>query len=303
MQVLNCPVDEAMWRRWEAHFAPQAQPFFLSEDCVGTFASQVRWTRREFGEMRTPLSLNDTFQLYEVSAEATWALWLDDAAFFSLSASARRLLLEEQRRLGRGGVVALDDWLDKAGPADSVLLEAAADDGSFVWWTSLWRKLTPALRRRVLLSFVASDRLPCERHNLSEEHWQEVDARFPAVRSLAGTFVSESGANCLSTVVAACGVPAVAEVWLHPAPFSRWLETRATETNDFDALGTVLVWRSQDEVQHAALCLGDGWALHKEAQAWFAPRQVTALSDVRKRWDAPDSSVTGYAVEWSSRKR
>ena len=302
MQVLNCPVDGTVWQQWNAHFAPRAQPFFISDDVLSggvseLLASQLRWTQLEFTQARMPLSVVDTFQLYGVGREAHWVVWLSEEVFAGLPKAEQRVLLEFQRRLGRGGVASLDAFGDLE-PSDRTVLERAAVDGRFVWWLSLWQKLTPEFRQRVLLSFIETDRLPCERHRLSCEHWEEIRVRFPALRSLAGTFASESGANCFSTVLAALGASEVAEVWLHPEPFLRCLEAKAAATVDLDALGTVLVWRDADEkVHHTALCLGNGWAFHKEAQAWFAPRQVMALSEVRSRWDAPGVVVAGYAVE------
>ena len=49
-------------------------------------------------------------------------------------------------------------------------------------------------------------------------------------------------------------------------------------------LGDVFVWRDGDRVQHAAVSLGKDYVLHKEAQGWFAPRQVMRLGDVLERW-------------------
>ena len=48
--------------------------------------------------------------------------------------------------------------------------------------------------------------------------------------------------------------------------------------------GTVLVWRDRDGlVLHAAVTLGDGWALHKPSQGWMTPRKVLSVRDVKRR--------------------
>ena len=49
-----------------------------------------------------------------------------------------------------------------------------------------------------------------------------------------------------------------------------------------DDPGTVLVWRSPDGlVQHAAVTLGDGWALHKPSQGWMSPTKVLTVEECK----------------------
>lgn len=46
--------------------------------------------------------------------------------------------------------------------------------------------------------------------------------------------------------------------------------------------GTVLVWRGEDaSVQHAAVSLGDGWALRKPSQGWMSPTKVLSVPDAK----------------------
>jgi len=249
--------------------------------------------------MGVSLSLADTLGLHDVSLGAPWVLWLDEGAFGALPERDRADLLMEQRRWGRGGVASLEDWLERAPPSDKAALEAAATGGLFVWWPSLWRVLNPSFREHVLLSFVTEDRLPCCRDALPQAQWEQLNALLPGVRPLLGTFAHESGANCLSTVLAAFGVPSVEDTWLHGEPFMRWLEGHAVQTDEMDPLGTVLVWRdAQARVQHAAVALGNGWVFHKEAQAWFAPRQVVRLEDAWAHWSSPEGTVSAY---WGNR--
>lgn len=94
--------------------------------------------------------------------------------------------------------------------------------------------------------------------------------------------------------MAAFGAPAVAERWVHPGPFERWLgrfsrlsEHSAQASPKSADLGLVLVWRDeQARVQHAVVGLGADLVLHKEAQGWHAPRQVMGLEDALSRWQA-----------------
>jgi cell wall-associated NlpC family hydrolase len=44
--------------------------------------------------------------------------------------------------------------------------------------------------------------------------------------------------------------------------------------------GTLLVWRDGNRtVQHAAVTLGAGWALHKPSQGWMSPTKVLTVRD------------------------
>ena len=65
-------------------------------------------------------------------------------------------------------------------------------------------------------------------------------------------------------------------------PFEAWLAVSARiGGNDADP-GTVLVWRDPDgAAQHAAVTLGDGWALHKPSQGWMSPTKVLSVGDAK----------------------
>lgn len=77
----------------------------------------------------------------------------------------------------------------------------------------------------------------------------------------------------MSTVIAAFGVPCIDDKWIHPEPFERWLKKLEPDENFGKGLGglnkglgRVCVWRDEQEcVQHAAVSLGQGYLLHKEA--------------------------------------
>lgn len=65
-------------------------------------------------------------------------------------------------------------------------------------------------------------------------------------------------------------------------PFEDWLAEHATNGGEDAEPGTVLVWRSGDgAVQHSAVTLGDGWALHKPSQGWMSPTKVLSVRDVK----------------------
>ncbi len=84
--------------------------------------------------------------------------------------------------------------------------------------------------------------------------------------------------------MAAAGVPDAEGRWMLREPFEEWL-SRATAPGGVDAdPGTVLVWRdAEGQVVHAAVTIGDGWALHEPSQGWMTPRKVLTVAEVKAR--------------------
>jgi hypothetical protein len=285
----GCPIEPALFAAWERHWAPQAQPFFVSDALVQRLPAWPRFTRREFRQSGVPLSLHDTFTTYNVADDAPWVVWLTYGVFSKLGHTERADLLREQRLFGRAGVVHLNEVADQV---DTTTVATLTTDGFFVWWPQFWKLLREAERYGVLKAFVETDRLPCRRSELGPDDWQRIATCLPGARDLAGSFLPESGGNCLATVMAAFGAPAVAERWVHPEPFERWLgrftllsERSARTPLERADLGHVWVWRDENaRIQHAAVGLGSGLVLHKKAQGWYAPRQVSRLAGASARW-------------------
>ena len=85
-------------------------------------------------------------------------------------------------------------------------------------------------------------------------------------------------------MIAAAGVTDAADTWMLREPFEAWLADATVPGGDDAQPGTVMVWRDrQGSVQHAAVTLGEGWALHKPSQGWMTPRKVLSVADVRRR--------------------
>lgn len=102
---------------------------------------------------------------------------------------------------------------------------------------------------------------------VAESTWKTASRVLPAARDLAGTFPPGSGPNCFGTVMGAAGVAGAAQSWMQREPFENWLATSCRPGGRDDHVGTVLVWRDgKRSVQHAAVTLGGGWALHKPSQ-------------------------------------
>jgi cell wall-associated NlpC family hydrolase len=88
--------------------------------------------------------------------------------------------------------------------------------------------------------------------------------------------------------MAACGVDGAHDLWMLREPFEDWLAAHPAKGGDDLEPGTVLVWRSADgNVQHAAVTIGAGWALHKPSQGWMSPTKI----------------LTGQGLKYSARTR
>lgn len=109
----GCPVDPALSAAWERHWAPQAQPFFISDSLAQRLPAWPRFTCQEFSRSGVSLSLHDTFTTYNVVNDPPWVVWLTYEAFASLGHAERFKLLQEQRLLGRAGVVYVDEVADQ----------------------------------------------------------------------------------------------------------------------------------------------------------------------------------------------
>lgn len=262
--VLGIPVSPEVVQAWCGWLAPEAQPFLVSE-----------WPHH-VGERRTSISpeLRDTFALYNEQEALPKAVWLSEEEFSGLAPQARRRLVREQVERGREAVPTVSTWGALAGPA------AAAQAGGrrFVWWQSLLRP-TPLA---VLGPYIVEGRLPSRHAEVPARFWRTAERLLPLARELGGTFPSGSGPNCFGAVMAASGVLGAEEVWMQREPFEQWLADHAVPGGRDDDVGTVLVWRSPDgAVQHAAVTLGGGFALHKPSQGWMSPTKVLFVSEVK----------------------
>ena len=133
----------------------------------------------------------------------------------------------------------------------------------------------------MVIRFVEAGRRASRHAEVAESTWRRALTVLPAARPLAGTFPDRSGPNCFGTVMAAAGVVGADTTWMQREPFEDWLDAATRPGGDDHAAGTVLVWRDERrQVQHAAVTLGDGWALHKPSQRWMSPTKVLTGREV-----------------------
>ncbi|GBF05184.1 hypothetical protein DAERI_030350 [Deinococcus aerius] len=263
MRVLNVPVPPDLLQTWAGWLAPARQPFFLTAAEADKLGLKTVPRAEEFFP---PAGRDtDTFTLWFVLPEASQIAWLTEEDWLALPPSTRRALLGAQVRHGRGAVPRVRDFAD---------LLPHLTGGRFVWWPSL---LSPA----VLARAVAQGQRECRGAEVPEVVWEAAALLLPRARELAGTFPDASGPNCFGTVMAAAGVGGAEQEWMQREPFEAFLAGRAQPGGRDDQPGTLLVWRDEaGAVQHAAVTLGAGWALHKPSQSWMTPRVVLPTSDL-----------------------
>ena len=271
-QLLDC------WQRW---LAPSPQPFFVE--------SLDNWPRSPVQGGLTP-EHRDTYKQWRLDPSLR-VLWLDETTFFGLTRAQRASLVREQARIGRGAVPSVRAW---ASLLDHAALRQQADGHRFVWWPSL----LGARAAEVLARVVATEGIRSRHREVSRGTWDRCAVVLPAARRLAGTFPTGSGANCFGTVMAAAGVPGAADDWMLQEPFDEWLASACRPASRPDhRAGSVLVWRdSDDQPVHAAITIGDGWALEKPSQAWSTPRTVLAVDDVIRVNRAPGQRLERHRL-------
>ena len=135
---------------------------------------------------------------------------------------------------------------------------------------------------------------------MSAATWRRAAAAVPEAREVAGTFAAGSGPNCFGTVMAAAGVVEARSTWMLQEPFSEWLAERAEPvrgTSQDAVPGTVLVWHENDQLAHAAITIGDGWALSKPSQSWSSPTMVWTVSESITSWPLAGTRLSRHRLK------
>ena len=259
--VLGIPVSDELLARWVTWLAPTRQPFVVDpEDELVDRRDRV--LSRE---------LLDTYELY--GGKGKHLAWLTESELLALPRQRRADLIRVQVDGGRSVVPTVRRWESLVGPR----ARDQADGHRFVWWPSLLGDHT----EQVLAEFVDNGRRPSQHRSVSRSTWAAAEHLLPRAEELAGTFPAHSGPNCFGAVMSAAGASVTEQDWASREPFEAWLSERTVAGGGVSAPGTVLVWRSPaGEVEHAAVTLGDGWALHKPSQGWMSPTKVLSVDDV-----------------------
>lgn len=256
IDVLGIAVPDSLLTRWREWFAPQHQPFRTDRLVDDTPRGH---------EIEPSPEVRDTFHMYG----GTW-VWLEESEFTPLSLEVRRALLLHRKAIAH---------LSRLTASTRRIVGSVRTDSRVVWWPSLLR----AAGDGPILSYVEEGVRPSRHREVDPTTWSACHRVLPGVADLAGTFAPMSGPNCFGTVMAAAGVPGSESQWMLQEPFEQWLADNTSPlrgTACDHTAGVVLVWRDPDGLAaHAAVTIGDGYALSKPSQAWCSPRIVWTVPE------------------------
>jgi hypothetical protein len=255
--ALGIDVPPDLLDRWRTWFAPHLQPFnttHLGRDAAG------------LGRPAEPtLSLRDTFHVY---GDGNWT-WLEEPEFTALDLGTKRALLRDRAATGR-----VSQLLDE----DRAIAKTVAVDSRIVWWPDTLRRAGD----QPLLDYVENGLPPSRHQEVTRATWSTGSHLLPLAGDLAGRLPASSGPNCFSAVLAAAGAGPASD-WTHREPFEQWLarRTHLVHGTHRDHLpGVVLTWRNHDGLaEHAAVTIGEGYALNKPSQGWFSPYLVWTVKE------------------------
>ncbi len=301
--ILGCRIENATLEAWSRHLVFEREPIFLTDAALEWLEPEMlTLTRDEFNQLSGSLGLafKDAYQTYSVSNEATRVMLFTSEEFHLLSLPARARLMRLQVELSRGQVYPMSfvsgvmaDFPSALGFLESDMFDSDAGR-YFALRSDAWWRLSARVRHAWLDHFVSQDRNVCLSGRLSEKTLSSITGKHPSiVAELVGSFASRSGPNCFATVLAAVTgsltiARSIAGLWLPAESFLRGLSER--EFHPRGPLssarlepGDVLVWFDQNHrAQHACYALTSEMVLNKDAQAWFAPRQLLPLETVLK---------------------
>ncbi len=314
--LMGCGVPEGTWLAWERILVSDREPLFVTGATASLLPPGTLVLNRD--ELSAwPLDFRDSYWTHAVAEEARWVALLTPTEWRRVGLEHRQALRLQQWRLGRGQ---LYDWsfacdILRQTPKALRRLESEVFDAdgtpmidlTFDIWRAMPREARRAWLARYVGSIASAGDPECLSSTLSAGFWREAEAKGcgPAVRRLAGTFATHSGPNCFATVLAGltdtleAGL-SMASLWLWGDPFLRNLRARGFSRQEGaldpcrTGAGDVVIWEDDDgHMVHAALCLGTGLVLNKNAQGWARPRQVLRLTDVMRDWAAG-----GHPAAW-----
>jgi hypothetical protein len=272
------------------------------------FSSSILLTRSEFQSTFRSLSFHDSYATYAVTLEALWVTLLSSEEFGALPKELHLELRQLQAKLGRGQIYSFDDYKALLQPSELELTHSHTFDYQGLLRLELsyplWHSFSFETQKHWLATFVSEDRNDCLSGQLSKRQWRQINKRLPAIQHLLG-FSDKSGPNCFATVLAALldidVAKHISSLWLQSETFLREIKKRGYQKSHFRVTehlpeSSILIWHNNTHVQHTCLYLGDGLVFNKDAQSWFAPRQILRLENVLKTWSEDKLDVQVYSL-------
>ncbi len=304
-KIVGCRVETSTLEAWSRHLVFEREPIFLTDAALEWLEPEMlALTRSEFTALSASLGLafKDAYRTYSVSNDATRVMLFTSEEFHLLSLESRARLMRLQTQLDRGQVypIAFVERVLAEFPSAMGFLESDTfdtDAGPHVGLRSdAWWRLSARVRYAWLAQFVSQDRSVCLSARLSARMLHGITGKHPSiVAELIGSFASRSGPNCFATTLAAVTnsltiARSIAGLWLPAEAFLRELTAReyhprAPLQNASLEPSDVIIWFDADHrARHACYALTPEMVLNKDAQAWYAPRQLLPLETVLDTW-------------------
>ncbi len=294
MKILACEVPTSTLEAWSKIFVFQSEPFYLTAESRELLLNTIPRSK-----LKPSLEFSDAYFTYSIPAEANFVAKLESQEFRSLPQELQTKLIAFQIEFHRGQIYDLAFARGVLGDIPA-FLEPDIFEDKFVLHFDVWNAFAPGIRFKWLAAYVSIDREDCLSSSLPKNTWAQLPAQ---VRALAGRFSNSSGANCFATVIAGLTPDLlesqmVAQEWMWSPDFLQALQKLGFHDAGFlenpVKPGSVLIWSNEHGIQiHACLTLEFGLVLNKDAQSWFAPRQICTLESILKSWaeDASDVRV------------
>lgn len=315
-KIIGCRVETPTLEAWSRHLVFEREPIFLTDAAREWLGPEMlALTRAEFAVLSGSLGLafKDAYRTYSVSNDATRVMLFSSEEFHLLSLETRARLMRLQTQLDRGQVYpisfvlrVLRDFPSAMGFLESDTFDTDAGPHVGLRYDAWWR-LSTRVRHAWLEHFVSQDRSVCLSARLSGRMLQSITGKHPSIVSeLIGSFASRSGPNCFATTLAAVTnsltiARSISGLWLPAESFLRELtergfHPRAPLKNARLESGDVIVWFDADHrARHACYALTPEMVLNKDAQAWYAPRQLLPLETVVKGFSDDGFDVWVYS--------
>ena len=296
MKILGCEVLTATLEAWSKIFVDHKEPFFLNPESRALLPNTI-----SRAELKKSLEFSDAYFMYSIPAEASVVVMLEPKEFRSFSRELQSELIALQVRFHRGQIYDLEFVRKVLGEIPG-FLEPDIFGEKFVLHFDTWNFFRSEIRFRWLAAYVSIDRESCLSSVMPETTWVQLEKQ---VRLLAGTFSNSSGANCFATVIAGLtpdleDSKQISQTWMLEHEFLEALEIRGFRDSGKLELpvkpNSVITWHTSKLI-HACLVLEFDLVLNKDAQSWFAPRQILRLESVLKSWEQDASDVRVWTLE------